>query len=162
MAKLVLHDWEDDVDIGLQVSVLHSSIEDFRMAYHLNRHCRLALKAANDIVLNTKPSGQSKYSVFHCTVLNSNIGLFLISNRSYASTNLSKVADLFSAEAETYTYLLPKFDKWDYILLSDNYEVLSKFDKSINEITASQIVDFKTFKITEQSVFRNYIYENEY
>ncbi len=162
--KLVLNDWEDEDVNDLALSLIHSHHEDYRQAYSLNRISPFKFNAANDIVISTRQGTNSQHSVFHSYHLSSAIGVFLISNRSFESTSQNSSVNLFSSEDSSRTYLLPKYAKWDYLLLSDDLELVNSINQHLlkKETITSQQIDFQNIKQTERAVLTNYIYENEY
>lgn len=164
MAKMILNDWEDH-DIGdFKLSLLHSSLEDYRLAYLINHCTSLRLRAVTELSYSMQQGINSQHSAFHSHHQNSTIGVFLVANRSFASINENEKFNLFLDEAPSQVYILPKYAKWDYFLLSDDFELLNSINNSLQktEITAYQIIDFQSIKSSEQAVFTNYIYENEY
>jgi hypothetical protein len=161
MAKLILNDWADQETTTLSLLLIHISIEDYQLAYFVNKHAGLSFKAAADLTVHAQ-HGESKHRVF--SAKSSDNSLFLIGNQSYLSNSNAVYADLFHAETTARSFLLKKYSKWDYALLSADIDALLSMEKLFKQhaITVSQPVDLEKLNATEQAALTNFIYENEY
>ena len=110
MAKLILNGWEDEHVANLQVALINTALEDYRLAYTLNRYSELKLSAAADLVIKANLT-ISKHAVFYSQHLSSSLGLFLIGNRSHQSSSSDFGLNLFPNNDPKLNYLIPKFSK---------------------------------------------------
>ncbi|SNR17495.1 IPExxxVDY family protein [Tenacibaculum jejuense] len=136
---------------------IHSTVEDYRLAYFLNLHLQLNLKRSKlDIDLKRKGIDAffSLYEFTHNTTENS---WYLISNyhkNKVVGNNLS----LFS-ESQTVTYLLPERKKVDYFLKLEgdfNSVIINQTIEKINKISqviTSYSIDTNKLKSKESLIF---------
>lgn len=157
--KLVIDDFIS-VDYGL--IAIHSSLEDSRLAYFINRQLAVRLqKCPFDISFKLK-NGKSYFSRFlfedqtNCAAWN------LIQNKnSMVSTQTNNTALFFEAGfSETSTvYLLPELKKVDYLLKIDNIEdeaiVTDALEglSLIKNIATAYKVDHHTLKSKNNLIF---------
>ncbi len=162
MSKHILIDWEDDVD-ELSILLLLSSLEDYRLAFELNKTFGYSFSACLTDICKTNKKSQYYFRSYHSFDSNNNASLYLIENQSYSSSNPVSSGGLFETETHLTEYLLPKFSKWPFILVSEDLNSLNSFTKSTlqSTITAKQLVDFKDLRSNEQNIFTHYYYENQ-
>lgn len=136
---------------------IHSTMEDYRLAYLLNLHLQLNLYRSNydiDLKNDDKDAFFSLYEFTHNATENY---WFLISNHhknNIEGNNLS----LFS-ESQTVTYLLPERKKVDYFLklegdFSSNTinNIIDKINK-IPQVITSYSIDTNKLKSKESLIF---------
>ncbi|WP_241492486.1 IPExxxVDY family protein [Lacinutrix himadriensis] len=157
MRKLILEDFIEDIDYAL--IGIHCSIEDYRLAYLLNKYLGLNLKRKS---VDIEYKDTSCYSIFEwedekqLTVWN------LISNISKIEVNDTvDVTSLFVNE-EKFTktnYLVPEYKKVNFILkISDDpnqhleKQALNKILEIPRVVTAFGI-DANKLKTTDQLIF---------
>jgi len=131
--KLVLDDVFDEVVCTL--IAIHCSLEDYRLAYLLNKHL--------DIALIRKPSdldydnGQSTYSIFEWEDNKQLITWELVSNvcktESYQQINYKSLFENQEKITKT-THLIPEYKRVNYFLKIDTAFNLSKEKYIVNSI----------------------------
>jgi hypothetical protein len=115
----------DEIDYNL--IAIHTSLEDYRLAYFINQKLPINLgKNKNEIQINIK-EGETKFSRFYYHDAEKGISWNLIQNKSEViqQKNDNRQNNLFSnisMEVSTKVYLLPEFKKADYFLKIENLE----------------------------------------
>jgi hypothetical protein len=115
----------DEIDYHL--IAIHTSLEDYRLAYFINQKLPINLgKNKNEIQINIK-EGETKFSRFYYHDVEKGISWNLIQNKNEViqHKNDKRQNNLFSnisIEVSTKVYLLPEFKKVDYFLKIENLE----------------------------------------
>lgn len=115
----------DEIDYHL--IAIHTSLEDYRLAYFINQKLPINLgKNKNEIQINIK-EGETKFSRYYYHDVEKGISWNLIQNKNEViqQKNDTKQNNLFSninMEVSTKVYLLPEFKKADYFLKIENIE----------------------------------------
>jgi hypothetical protein len=139
MAVHKLHLEEFD-EIDYQLIAIHSTLEDYRLAYYINQNLPINLKKGNCNIQISNKEGETQFTRFvfedskdiswnlvqnkndvFVPSQNSNQGLFAESNNKFS----------------TKIYLIPEFKKVDYFLKIENGEVkidVAKITNSIKKI----------------------------
>lgn len=121
--KLDLGDF-DDIDYYL--IAIHTSLEDYRLAYFINQQLPINLsKSKEEVQINIK-EGETNFSRFYYYDIENAVSWNLIQNKNEVlQKKVDKVQNLFSnvsMEISTKVYLLPEFKKADYFLKIENTE----------------------------------------
>ncbi|MGB1307757.1 MAG: IPExxxVDY family protein [Oceanihabitans sp.] len=157
MRKLILEDFEEDIDYAL--IGIHCAIEDYRLVYLLNQKLELHFKRKTEDLCY---SNEFKYPIFEwedskqLTVWN------LIANKSekeiMVSTNEISLFMVPEKQIKT-KFLIPEFKKVNFILKISNdcfktleKQVLNKI-LSISQITMAYSIDTSKIKNTESLIF---------
>lgn len=100
---------------------IHSSAEDFRLAYFLNKELELHFeKQSHNIELKTK-TGKSNFSHFIYENEQDDICWHLVSNKSEETFQPEEQYGIFDSVSTTY-YLIPEFKKIDFLLKIENVD----------------------------------------
>ena len=132
-------DIEDYSDDNYHLIGIHSVLEDYRLAFLLNKYFKFNFKKASYSLDVKNKNFNSFYSIFEYTNKELALEWFLIAN-TYKTTVKSNESGLFN-ENEIITHLLPEKKKIDYFIkiegdIDDEY-----IDESIKKInTISQIL----------------------
>ena len=139
MAVHKLHIEEYD-EIDYQLIAIHTSLEDFRLAYFINQNLPITLKKSNFDIHICNKDGETQFTRFvfedskdiACNLFQNQNDVFVPSQTSnqglFAESN-----NKFS----TKIYLIPEFKKVDYFLKIENGEVnidVSKITNCIKKI----------------------------
>lgn len=158
--KLNIEDFEED---NICLFIIHTSLEDYRLAYLLNRELNIQLTKASDDLKIESSIGYSAFTHF----IHDDENLFacwdLIQNKTeIQSLKMVLEEDLFSIEnnsVEKREYLLPEYKNADYVLkvaIPENVvnasTIVSKI-QSINQISTAYEVDFYTLKSKINLIF---------
>jgi len=114
----------DEIDYHL--IAIHTSLEDYRLAYFINQKLPINLgKNKNEIQINIK-EGETKFSRFYYYDVEKEISWNLIQNKNEVIQQKNNSGrNLFSninMEVSTKVYLLPEFKKVDYFLKIENID----------------------------------------
>ncbi len=117
-------DFDDFDEINYQLVAIHTSLEDYRLAYFINQKLPINLSSnKNEIHINIK-EGETKFSRFYYYDKEKEISWNLIQNKNEVIQNKKdNNQNLFSdlnMEVSTKVFLLPEFKKVDYFLKIDN------------------------------------------
>jgi hypothetical protein len=124
----------DEIDYHL--IAIHTSLEDYRLAYFVNQKLLINLsKSKNEIQINIK-EGETKFSRFSYQDTEKIISWNLIQNKNeviqHKNDNHQNLFSNINLEVSTKVYLLPEFKKVDYFLKIENMEE----DRNVIEIQA--------------------------
>ncbi|MGV6844746.1 MAG: IPExxxVDY family protein [Lutibacter sp.] len=148
----VLFELEDDFSlIGI-----HSTEEDYRLAYLLNQHLNAKFKRFKN-ALDFKNS-DSEYPLFEYVDCKSLNNYYLINNKCSVKA-ISETAGLFGGNYSKITYLIPEKKEIDYFYKIDgcnNPVFLQKLVtnlKQINQIITCYLIDPNTLKSKNHLIF---------
>ena len=151
----------DEIDYYLMA--IHTSLEDYRLAYFINKNLPINLsKSKNEIHAQTK-EGEANFSRFYYYDAEKTVSWNLIQNKNeIISTSRNDSQDLFSnetSEVSTTIHLLPEFKKVDFFLKIDNSDEAVDFSEiqqqlnSIESIAAIYAVDTNKIKSKNNLIF---------
>ena len=126
---------EDFEEVDYHIIAIHTSLEDYRLAYFLNRDLEICLsKSTVDIQFQVK-KGKTSFVRFTFEDEKKVINWDLIQNKNeVVGVENNAIQDLFSNTKNTFSssaYLLSEFKKVDFFL---------KIENAANEINVSEIV----------------------
>ncbi|HEX8575404.1 MAG TPA: IPExxxVDY family protein [Flavobacterium sp.] len=162
MAVFKLHlDEFDEVDYEL--IAIHSSIEDYRMAYFLNQNLPIILSKSKQYISVNSKEGEVFFSKFTFDDLKNDLQWSLLQNKNEIITSKSiPNPNLFSniiIEVETNVFLIPELKKVDYFLKIENtnanfdlHTILKKIH-TITKITTAYAVDPEKIKSKNNLIF---------
>ena len=155
--KLVL---DDVVDQPFKLIALHCSVEEYKLAYLLNKHLKLRLaRARNDIdfYIDSMRALFALYTYYDKANYN---GFYLVSNVFRGELDSSAQAgSLFSGEEGSYkrTFLLPEFSKVDYLFKIESDSLSEKLllarINEIPQIATAYCIDDHQIKSKENLIF---------
>jgi hypothetical protein len=151
----------DEIDYHL--IAIHTSLEDYRLAYFINQKLPINLgKSKDEVQINIK-EGETKFSRFYYYDSVNAISWNLIQNKNEVTQQKKDaVQNLFSnitLEISTKVYLLPEFKKADYFLKIENTEDTMNVPKiktilnTIDSISAVYTVDTNKIKSKNNLIF---------
>lgn len=154
---------DDFVTVDYGLIAIHSSLEDHRLAYFINRELSILLeKSPNDIWV-TINEGESCFSRFIFEDPGNDSTWNLIQNRtritslqSNTTTSLFEDTDL---AVETSVFLMPELKTVDYVLKIEHMPASFETDKvvekllSINQIATAYSIDHKKLKSKNNLIF---------
>ncbi|RDI56933.1 IPExxxVDY family protein [Flavobacterium glaciei] len=114
----------DEIDYYL--IAIHTSLEDYRLAYFINQKLPINLsKSKNEIQINIK-EGETNFSRFIYNDAEKEISWNLIQNKNeviqYKKGSTQNLFSNVTMEVATKVFLLPEFKKVDYFLKIENNE----------------------------------------
>jgi hypothetical protein len=151
----------DEIDYYLMA--IHTSLEDYRLAYFINKNLPINLsKSKNEIHAQTK-EGETNFSRFYYYDTDKAISWNLIQNKNeIISVRANDFQNLFSnenSEFSTTIHLLPEFKKVDFFLKIDNSSEAINFSEiqqklnTIESIAAIYAVDINKIKSKNNLIF---------
>jgi hypothetical protein len=151
----------DEIDYYLMA--IHTSLEDYRLAYFINKNLPVNLsKSKNEIHAQTK-EGEANFSRFYYYDVEKAVSWNLIQNKNeIISVSTSDFQNLFSnetSEVSTTIHLLPEFKKVDFFLKIENSEEALDFSEiqqklnTIESIAAIYAVDTDKIKSKNNLIF---------
>ena len=135
--KLQIDDFDE---IEYNLIAIHTSLEDFRLAYFINKMLPINLsKSKNEVQINIK-EGETHFSKFSFDDQENDIYWNLIQNKNEVTrekkdNNLNLFANT-TLNIATKVYLLPEFKKVDYFLKIDNAEENIDLEKKVKRARA--------------------------
>ncbi len=140
MAVHKLHIDEFD-EVDYQLIAIHTSLEDYRLAYYINQNLPITLKKSNCNIQISNKEGETQFTRFDFEDENSGISWDLIQNQNEILVSPQRLNQGLFAEIKsdfsTKVYLIPEFKKVDYFLKIENASEsidISKIASQINKI----------------------------
>jgi len=152
-------DFDEFDEIDYHLVAIHTSLEDYRLAYFINQKLPINLSInKNEIQINIK-EGETKFSRFYYYDKENEISWNLIQNKNEViQQKKDNSQNLFSnliMEVSTKVYLLPEFKKVDYFLKIENLEAsmnITKIQLLLNTIeNISTAYEVETNKIKSKN-----------
>lgn len=158
--KLSLDEF-DEIDYNL--IAIHTSLDDYRLAYFINQKLPINLaKSEDEVHINVK-EGETMFSRFYFYDEENTVSWNLVQNKNeVVPDNSFKAQDLFSNTEEGISakaYLLPELKKADYFLKIDNTDdsidvnTIKTILNTIDNITAVYTVETKQIKSKNNLIF---------
>lgn len=124
---------DDFISTDYELIAIHCSVEDYRLAYFLNRTLALQLyKNRISIELRNK-NGKSCFEHFMYDDEKNDVCWHLVSNKSVIDATANNAVGLFENITST-SYLVPEFKTADYILKIENVDTIFNLKKTITQI----------------------------
>jgi hypothetical protein len=136
---------------------IHTTLEDYKLAYLLNQHLKISFKKANFNLDFENKNNNASFSIFEYTNLQYDFDWFLISNSiKEDKATISNGLPLFT---ETKTYLIPEKKNIDFFIkISGDIELelvrktIQKI-KEVNQIITSYQIDKNSLKSKDFLIF---------
>jgi hypothetical protein len=164
-SQMAIHklDFGEFDEIDYHLIAIHTSLEDYRLAYFINQMLPINLgKDKNEIQINIK-EGETKFSRFFYYDAEKAISWNLIQNKNEViqqkNENSQNLFSNINLEVSTKVYLLPEFKKVDYFLKIENMEETMDFLKiqsilnTIENITTAYSVETNKIKSKNNLIF---------
>jgi hypothetical protein len=156
-------DFDEFDEIDYHLIAIHTSLEDYRLAYFINQNLYINLsKNKNEIQINIK-EGETKFSRFNYTNIEKRVSWNLLQNKNEViELQKEKNQNLFSnsiLEVSTKVFLLPEFKKVDFFLKIENLNDDMDLDNiqtklnTINSISTAYMVDRNIIKSKYNLIF---------
>lgn len=156
-----LHIEEFD-EIDYQLIAIHSTLEDFRLAYYINQNLPINLKKSNCNIQISNKGGETQFTRFIFED-DKDIAWNLIQNQNDAfvaaeNDNQGLFANS-SNEFSAKIYLIPEFKKVDYFLKIENGEVnvdmakITNCIKKIDRVSTVYAVEVEKIKSKNNLIF---------
>lgn len=137
MAIHKLHIDEFD-EIDYQLIAIHTSLEDYRLAYYINQNLPITLKKSDCNIQISNKDGETQFTRFVFEDEKAGISWDLIQNQNEMVLTSQRVNEGLFAESNNNfsakVYLIPEFRKVDYFLKIENAAESIDLSKITNEI----------------------------
>jgi hypothetical protein len=153
---------DDFVTIDFELIAIHSSLEDYRLAYFINRDLGLMLEKSPENIGITIPEGETSFSRFIYDDPSNDCKWSLIQNKNRVVSNKTDITSLFEDNRYSVTtnvFMLPEFKKVDYILKIENtpceFTIDSLVDNllSIKYVATAYTIDHTKLKSKNNLIF---------
>jgi hypothetical protein len=155
-------DLDEFDEIDYHLIAIHTTLEDYRLAYFINQHLPVNLSKSKEEILISIKEGETQFSRFYFDDEDNFISWNLIQNKNEV-VGKKEIAnqDLFSNSAQevaTKVFLLPELKKVDYFLKIESDDDLQineivKNLKSIKSLSTVYVVDTETIKSKNNLIF---------
>ena len=156
-------DFDDFDEIDYSLIAIHTSLEDYRLAYFINQKLHLNLNKSTKEIQITVKEGETQFSRFHYYDKKKDISWDLIQNKNdVIQQQRDQNQSLFSnidLEIATKVYMLPEFKKVEYFLKIQNcdnnlniLEILNTLN-TIDNIATTYVVDTNKIKSKNNLIF---------
>lgn len=154
---------DEDFEDAFELVAIHCSVEDFRMAYLLNREAHMKFERSETDLDFKRKNEQVLFSIFEFEDAQNHIKYNLIANKSYQIKYVeigleNAYASLFYNKAQTH-YLLPELSKIDYFIKVEHegsvfpLKELVTAINGIKQVVTAYTVDVKNIKSKENLIF---------
>ena len=161
MAVHKLHLEEFD-EIDYQLIAIHTSLEDYRLAYYINQNLPITLKKNNCNIQISNKEGETQFTRFIFED-SKDIAWNLVQNKNDAFVPSQNTNQGLFAESNnkfsTKIYLIPEFKKVDYFLKIENGEVnidatkITNCLKKIHRVSTVYSVEVEKIKSKNNLIF---------
>ena len=155
-------DLDEFDEIDYHLIAIHTTLEDYRLAYFINQHLPVNLSKSKEEILISIKEGETQFSRFYFDDEDNFISWNLIQNKNEVVGKKETASqDLFSNSAQevaTKVFLLPELKKVDYFLKIESDDDLQineivKNLKSIKSLSTVYVVDTETIKSKNNLIF---------
>ena len=155
-------DLDEFDEIDYHLIAIHTTLEDYRLAYFINQHLPINLSKSKEEILISIKEGETQFSRFYFDDEDNFISWNLIQNKNEVIGQKEKInQDLFSnssQEVATKVFLLPELKKVDYFLKIESDDDLDlagivKKLKSIKSLSTVYVVETETIKSKNNLIF---------
>lgn len=149
------HNLNISLDEDFLLIGIHSSMEDYKLAFFINKHLKLKLKRKKEDLVVFNQNGNLNYQVYeYCDNKNDDV-YYLIKNICKTRTEkFTSAGSLFEANFEEKTdYLIPEHKKTDYVL-----KIVIEDKQSFEEIILKKLENLpniSTYYIINQDKLKN-------
>jgi hypothetical protein len=151
----------DEIDYSL--IAIHTSLEDYRLAYFINQKLHVNLNKSIKEIQITDNEGEVHFSRFHYYEKKKDISWDLIQNINNVIQQKKEdnqgLFTNFDIEIAKKVYMLPEFKKVNYFLKIENSEENTNLSEiqselnSIDQIAVNYIVDINKIKSKNNLIF---------
>lgn len=156
--KLYIDEFDE---IDYELIAIHTSLEDYRLAYFINQKLPILLSKSKEEIQITTKRGDANFSKYRYESLKEEVCWSLIQNKNeITALDKNKDTNLFSnsdLEIVTQVYFLPEFKKVDYFLKVENAEqtvelIINKIN-TIDRVSTVYKVETEAIKSKNNLIF---------
>ncbi|MEY4433052.1 MAG: hypothetical protein RLZZ44_1185 [Bacteroidota bacterium] len=155
-------DLDEFDEIDYYLIAIHTTLEDYRLAYFINQHLPINLSKSKEEIQISIKEGETEFSRFYFNDEDNFISWNLIQNKNEVIGRKEILnQDLFSnnaLEVATKVFLLPELKKVDYFLKIESDDDIKITDivkklKNIKSLSTVYVVDTETIKSKNNLIF---------
>lgn len=155
-------DLDEFDEIDYHLIAIHTTLEDYRLAYFINQHLPINLSKSKEEILISIKEGETQFSRFYFDDDDNFISWNLIQNKNEVIGKKEIInQDLFSnssQEVATKVFLLPELKKVDYFLKiesDDDLDIVTivKKLKTIKSLSTVYVVETENIKSKNNLIF---------
>jgi len=152
MSKQTLGLEEDEKEIG--VLLLSTHLEDYRLAYTLNKFCATNFICVSELPHYSKIKANTSFSFFYSLASSTLSSCYLVSNQVLNKSYQPILGNLFDKPDSHMIPMLKVFSKWPYFLLFplEYSNVWNKKLEVVRTITAMQTIDFQSLSKSDKNI----------
>ncbi len=153
MSKQTLYALEED-DRKIGIMLVASNLEDYRLAYTLNKFCTTNFVCVSEFPRSLKNMTNSSFSFFFSLANSTLSSCYLVNNQMLVKSTQPILDNLFERPDSHVLPMLKGFAKWPYFLLFP-LEWLTEWNEilaHIRTITATQIIDFQSLPKSDKNI----------
>ena len=153
--KIQINDFVSD---DYELIAVHSSLDDYKLAYMLNKELGVQLSKNNAYVEIAIPEGKSAFSNYIFDDEKNDVVWTLIENKTTIINSNKQTTSLFE-QVDITVFLLPEFKKADYLIKIENidygFESESIIEKiqEIKNVTTAYTIDITNLKSKNNLIF---------
>jgi hypothetical protein len=156
MSKQTLSGWKED-DKNISVILITAHLDDFRLAYTLNRYCLTQFVNISNLPKTSQAKQNQSFTKFVSAQSSTISRCYLVHNQYVIKNSTSTSANLFNNLETVKLPLIKSYPKWPYILIhsSESHQELLLRVRLVPNIIAHQVVDFQTLSNNDQNIIYN-------
>ena len=153
--KIQINDFVSD---DYELIAVHSSLDDYKLAYMLNKELGIQLSKNLAYVEIAIPEGKSAFSNYIFDDEKNDVVWTLIENKTTIINSNKQTTSLFE-QVDITVFLLPEFKKADYLIKIENidygFDSESIIDKiqEIKNVTTAYTIDITNLKSKNNLIF---------
>ena len=153
--KIQINDFVSD---DYELIAVHSSLDDYKLAYMLNKELGVQLSKNLAYVEIAIPEGKSAFSNYIFDDEKNDVVWTLIENKTTIINSNKQTTSLFE-QVDITVFLLPEFKKADYLIKIENIDygfdsesIVSKIQE-IKNVTTAYTIDITNLKSKNNLIF---------
>lgn len=153
--KIQINDFVSD---DYELIAVHSSLDDYKLAYMLNKELGVQLSKNNAYVEIAIPEGKSAFSNYIFDDEKNDVVWTLIENKTTIINSNKQTTSLFE-QVDITVFLLPEFKKADYLIKIENIDygfdsesIIEKI-QGIKNVTTAYTIDITNLKSKNNLIF---------
>lgn len=151
-------DFNDFYESNYTLIGIHTTLEDYRMAYLLNQELKIQFKKANFTLNTTSKNQEANFAIYEYSDENLDVNWFLIANSYKNKKSMVEKNQLFNTEI--ITYLIPEKKKIDFFIKIEDSNpngllidtTIEKINK-INQVITCYLVQTEQLKSKKALIF---------
>lgn len=148
----------DFLSADYEIIAIHTSVEDYRLSYFLNKVLNIKLSKNNLNIEIETSEGKSSFNHYFYDDQENDMQWSLVANKTSITSVKTKSKSLFD-DLDLSVFLLPEFKKADYLLKIENIdsyfqpkEYIDKIE-SVSQIIKSYSIDQNKLKSKHNLIF---------